>query len=215
MTKKTLHLLILFFFGLLIGCKPIEPEPEIKHCIPQEFKDYTVFKEGTWWAYEDSATGEVDTFKVKLYNSDFSHTNKYKNLKNHYFEVIANNVYVKDTLFAGFGLYIITDENPQDYYFAYENHDIGGGVLFPLFHYSKIDSIDTDYLSKSIYYKNYKDFSNVIESTPLNDSPGSNLYLYAKYNQFITIWYAKNIGPIKYKLRNGQILNLKNYHIIQ
>lgn len=56
------------------SCRKKEPEP-IMRLIPQGMKDYWDFKVGTWWVYQDSATGAVDTVKVEEYrNLEFDGT---------------------------------------------------------------------------------------------------------------------------------------------
>ena len=98
----------------------------------------------------------------------------------------------------------------------FRNSNIGGGgISFPVISYSEDSFFNGSPYTKNKKYDNFNGYNNVIESTGLNNLPGTNLYLYKEYNQFVTIWFAPKIGPIKYKLRNGQILNLKNYHIIQ
>src|SRR5688572_28756544 len=47
---------ILFFFG----CKKDQPDPPVDY-LPQDFKDWMCFKEGTYWVYEDSAASQLDS----------------------------------------------------------------------------------------------------------------------------------------------------------
>ncbi len=67
---KKLHVLIIISVGLLHGlqsCKPGDdgpaPEPYFVPT-PQKIKDYTFFKEGSWWVYHDSANNLYDTVTV-------------------------------------------------------------------------------------------------------------------------------------------------------
>ena len=59
--KKLFLLLIL---SQLYSCCKEKPEELEQHLIPAEMKAFWDFKPGTWWAYQDSATGAIDTVKV-------------------------------------------------------------------------------------------------------------------------------------------------------
>ena len=52
-----LNLLGILFFS---GCKKDQPEPPVDY-LPQDFKDWMCFKEGTYWVYQDSITGKLDS----------------------------------------------------------------------------------------------------------------------------------------------------------
>lgn len=58
MKTKTLLLLAIAWL-LIIGtnCKKEKPT----YYMPQEFKDYVMFPEGSYWIYEDSITGNIDS----------------------------------------------------------------------------------------------------------------------------------------------------------
>ncbi len=52
---------ILFILSFYSSCKKNKAETVL---IPQEFKDYTVFPEGSWWVYKEIHTGEKDSSYV-------------------------------------------------------------------------------------------------------------------------------------------------------
>lgn len=62
---KNVILLIIILFTIQ-ACKPIDPEDEIiQYKISEEVKAYFGnFKEGSWWAYQDTVTGVIDTFRL-------------------------------------------------------------------------------------------------------------------------------------------------------
>jgi len=61
MIKKILTIVICCFF---LGCCKEKDKPLEQHLIPAEMKAYWDFKPGSWWIYQDSATGAIDTVKV-------------------------------------------------------------------------------------------------------------------------------------------------------
>lgn len=67
---KKLILLILLITPLVLvinSCKPGENNPkpgQTNFPVPQEVKDYMYFKPGTYWIYQDSISGALDTVKV-------------------------------------------------------------------------------------------------------------------------------------------------------
>lgn len=68
MVIRHLYYLILGIAAIsLYSCKPDKPEP-LKQldvtAIPQIVKDFTWFKIGTYWVYEDSATNQLDSIYV-------------------------------------------------------------------------------------------------------------------------------------------------------
>jgi hypothetical protein len=70
--KNITHFFLLFTI-LISGCRPDEitgPSSPYEHTlyIPQEAKDYCYFQPGTYWVYQDSATGELDS--VYVYEAD-------------------------------------------------------------------------------------------------------------------------------------------------
>lgn len=58
--------------GLLGGscCKKDEPVAPVNRLIPAEMRAYWDFKPGTYWVYQDSANGLVDTMTVVTYEND-------------------------------------------------------------------------------------------------------------------------------------------------
>ncbi|HYG14440.1 MAG TPA: hypothetical protein VEC12_01725 [Bacteroidia bacterium] len=66
MKKFTVIILLILFTGVINSCKP-DDNGKLKQTsfpVPQEVKDYMYFKPGTYWIYQDSATGDLDTVNV-------------------------------------------------------------------------------------------------------------------------------------------------------
>lgn len=59
MDSKVFVLIIIVF--LTIGCKKKERPT---YYMTQDFKNYVVFPVGSYWVYEDSITGEIDTIRL-------------------------------------------------------------------------------------------------------------------------------------------------------
>jgi hypothetical protein len=62
--KQTRNIFIaIITISFLIGCrkdKSVDPT-NTSHLIPQELKDYGLFKTGTYWIYQDSISGAIDS----------------------------------------------------------------------------------------------------------------------------------------------------------
>src|SRR5690606_22343723 len=71
--SKMKKLYLLMFIGVLllpVGCKK-EPKPiPGVTSFPQELKDLFYFQPGTWWIYEDSISGILDTITVESLDID-------------------------------------------------------------------------------------------------------------------------------------------------
>jgi len=61
--------ILLLLVAGVASCHKKEPEP-VTRLIPAEMKAYWNFKVGTWWAYQDSVTGAIDTVKVMEYSNN-------------------------------------------------------------------------------------------------------------------------------------------------
>jgi len=50
--------------SVIIMTASCQNEPIPTYYMPQEFKDYVDFPVGSYWIYEDSISGDVDTFTI-------------------------------------------------------------------------------------------------------------------------------------------------------
>ncbi len=65
--KRNYTVVILFFATgilLLSGCKKLKDDPYEDHTMPKEMYDYGYFLPGTYWVYEDSVSGAIDSVWV-------------------------------------------------------------------------------------------------------------------------------------------------------
>lgn len=73
---KRLYILSILLLLLAISqysCKPdptVQPKEPVFTPLPQEVKDYCVFKYGSYWIYQDSISGALDTVTVQSYSID-------------------------------------------------------------------------------------------------------------------------------------------------
>ncbi len=70
--KKLLILISIIVIGNQYSCKP-EPTPSVDPvftALPKDIKDYCVFKYGSFWIYQDSVSGVLDTVTVSSYAID-------------------------------------------------------------------------------------------------------------------------------------------------
>jgi hypothetical protein len=172
----------------------------------QDFKDYTLFKAGSYWIYKDSATGAIDSinlYKSNIYISPGSDKIRYNS---EVYEISLTSS-IDDTLISGSGKTSPTDpyaynlgrlhdyQNIIAYFFSTTGLSKGHQ-----YHYL----IYTDlYDSLKVFNQFYKDVI-IFENTY---NPAT--YLPRK------IFYSKNVGIIRKELYNGQVWNLVRYHVSQ
>ena len=210
--KKLKILAYLLLISLAFACPPPDTTgPKINHPLPQKFKDYTVFKEGTWWVYEDSATGKLDTFVVSKFGEGFLQMDK-KYLPNHFFEDNTIFINTNDTVFSSCRLLPYLSENPTEY-FVYYNP--GSNTFFPIVSYSEIKQSNAEPMVSTVVMPKYMGYDSVLSCVANDTIPYSNLHYFSDENRFDSTWLAPNIGPVKYKFKNKQVLTLKDYHIVQ
>lgn len=68
-----LSILLLLLATSQYSCKPeppVQPKEPVFTPLPQEVKDYCVFKYGSYWIYQDSVSGALDTVTVQSYSID-------------------------------------------------------------------------------------------------------------------------------------------------
>ena len=173
----------------------------------QRYKDYAVYKVGSYWIYEDSASKVIDSiylYKQEIsindgggivpFNSEGIYENRYSSLYN-------------DTLLCNGG--IVSDRSGAIYRVArlndYFNSNIDYfegliGQLAPGTFYSYyIDKKD------SIVFNNQKFFDvDIFENTQQE-------YSYQPRRTY----YAKHVGLVRKELFNGEVWNLIRYQVSQ
>lgn len=199
---------ILFIIGSIIsiqaGCERTEPKKLIEN--DSTFLSYWFFPAGSFWIYEDSLNGVLDTFLIETSNI-WEQNNKYgDNRLQHHGISIKNKNRIYYQIGNPFpysnndeGLYSV-DENSGEYFTFRFYYDKKGSDWFSG-NTIKLYSIHLD----SIDIKS-KRYFNVIkidaESQILSDS-------------LVKEYYAKNIGVIKQVFKSGRVIELKEYYIAQ
>ena len=207
MKTKTLFLLIIAWF-LIFGanCKKDIPYYQI----PQEFKDYIIFPEGSYWIYIDSVNTFVDS--VNLIQQTFIYressypgaSGKYE----YYFDSFYQKYYCSfengfvhkcgefDILVGNINTYVYGQAGLLGMYILFMHPFIEGGT-------SDVDYEFMDFFQiNNITYHNIKIFTN-----------------YKEYNnkKYERVYYCKNIGIIKRKIittdNDSIVWEIKEYHI--
>jgi hypothetical protein len=195
----------LFLFGLIslqASCQKSEPKPLILN--DPDFLSYWFFPAGSYWIYEDSLNGSLDTFLIETANV-WEINNRYgdNRLQHHglsvkYRDRISYQV-AKPFAFStkDVGLYTL-DESSVNYFTFRFYYDKNGSNWFS----GNTIMLYSNYLD-SIEMKSKKYF-NVIridaESQITTDS-------------LVKEYYAKNIGVIKQVFKSGRVIELKEYYI--
>jgi hypothetical protein len=171
----------------------------------QEFKDYTLFKVGSYWVYQDSATKQIDS--VYLYKQTIAVSNYGKEIgynAEYFSEELRSSLF--DTLLGGggkplekagysYGIIRLKDFlNSSTYYFTGHIGDeepSNGNLKF-------IKTLDSLNFIEKFY--SLKCFENNTEK-----------FIYQPHKTY----YAKHIGLVRSELFNGQVWNLIRYHVTQ
>jgi hypothetical protein len=186
--------------------------------LPNELKDYTYFKDSTYWVYQDSASGDLDSFFVYDSKDIFSNyiDNTGKPLAN--MEVFQ---YFTNSSHDGFTYYYLTDLIANRYNdfpkvrILRVREKAGNNIINHFFNYpmevGKFDTYGNSLLTLTkradtmTFLQTYKDvlvYRDTDNATENNDST--------------TFYVAKNVGIIRKELHtSGKVWNLLRYRIVQ
>ena len=201
------YLLLLILPCLALQCDPDTKDDEQKptYYMSEEFKDYVLFPEGSWWVYENQY-GQLDTVKIiwqeisiKKGKDDYPYN--YEWLTHHF-----KTTYYNDTIIGWGGQRDKGNGFPGLYFRGVKYLNI-----FPLFFSSK----DTGYVLK---YNTRLKYLMEKDSLTLNNKTFEQVKIFKNLTQHYKlepekIYYAKNFGIIKSELFNGTNWELKSYHI--
>lgn len=220
--KKLLILILLGLPFIITNCKE-KPFKKLADCtesntvkFPKDAVSRFYFKDSSYWVYKDSLTIEKDSVWV-MKSSDESR-NKFEdvNLKNKCYQYLGVELNTSSGKInrISFRPNDVNDNlnNPIDneafrIEFMYSQLNFNKVYRFFILgqNYDTINEEDGHISFISGYDFNGKS----IDSVLLVENPLSNFDIYSK------VWYAKNLGMIKYKLKNGSVWELKNYKIKQ
>lgn len=210
--------------SLFSGCREEYQEPPVDY-LPQDFKDWMFFKEGTYWVYQDSVTGALDSTVVTRTESEiFSIDNEARKSKRRVIKKVERLSY--DTYSFATGKkykYISSDRCPASPNYQtdqclylhkiripQETYTGGADLIFynmPVGFYLSAVFLKAKYDSLQVGKRYYKDV--VLNWNPANSNEGG-----------VESWYylAKGIGVVQLRQNyNGRISTQKliRYHIVQ
>lgn len=194
--KAILLMFILVLVLTTLSCRKEKPT----YNMPQEFKDYVMFPEGSYWIYEDSITNNIDSISLYKTNmlvkeDDHVYCNcKYETITQEFYSSFSNNIFLRyiEPFLADF-------ENKYAYYL---NSMSGYIFIFP----------------QSSFFDpfKYKYFNSII----INNAIYESVHVFERKMQgedILIHYFVKHIGIIKRKIittNNDTIVwELKNYHI--
>lgn len=223
MKNKLLYYVLSFFIFSVCSCscdKTIDDPNNGLWTIDQGVKDYSLFKPGTYWVYEDSATGVLDSVYVYDFRSG-----------------IDTSYSTHGELFGYFEYFFVYALRSIDGYT--EEYSVNaswgkGQPTMPIWksRYKPSDYVGTTFLMEYpfIVGKNYYPFTQdgivtctgFYENIILNNVPYNSV---AKFYDSKNItennspsygFIAKNIGIVRKEIiESHQVWNLSRYHIVQ
>lgn len=211
--KKLLIATVLFL--TISACKPIEQEEIIQYPINEELKTYFgSFKEGSWWIYQDTVSGRLDTFTVVKYIGEVKSVCY---LEEDGKDIFATYLYYKIehglTSYSPFMSYRITSncELPEETIVIIDYGPAQGSLnlkfdddgFFDEWISSNQDTVSVSFHSN--YLLNNINYSDVYYIKQSGDAS-----FYADYNYII----AKNIGIIGFNAKNYFDDNWKAYWVL-
>lgn len=206
---SSIHRLKFFCILLVLPCLALECNPDKDeeekptYYMSEEFKDYVLFPEGSWWVYENQR-GQTDTLKIIWQEKKVINSRKFSS-KVEGFQHHLYSSYFKDTLFGG-GQAPFGGEGQIGYnrglkyntsYQFFTAKDTGDTYYYNSKEAKYIREIDT-FCIKKIVYKDVKVFKTFQKKYP---------------QQPKRIYWAKDVGIIKKVLFDSTVWKLKNYHI--
>lgn len=224
--KKITYLL--FVCICLTGCKQCkkkQPEPDKGYSSPvnTDLYDYAYFKPGTYWVYQDSISGILDSVYI-IYANNGVYTN--------------GDTEVEQGYYRGTFYWFKCDAISSYDHYKYENWmdqswEVNGSVpvvnrekfIMPGSGFNFGQTIHTaiTYIGKTLYvsldhvtYQNYYNVFSVKTQTFASTQKWTNYGSNCDDNQNTNYYIAKNIGIVRREqLDSNRTWNLIRYHIIQ
>lgn len=190
MKKSILYLLLFFVLFTCLGVK-CKKDKKPTYYMPQEFKDYVMFPFGSYWIYEDSISGEVDSLNLINFNIFIQETNT----RNYDYEKMVQNF--SSSKSANFSTETLRSDEYYEYYGYNENYA----------YYFDITTGQTS-ASGGIYYAKF-------DSLKVLDVWYKDVICIKKYGIYeLYHYWVKYIGIVKSENKtNNTFWELKKYHI--
>jgi len=185
--KKILFLILAIICCIAADCGKDNDKPT--YYMPQDFKDYVMYPVGSYWIYEDSVSGDIDSIylimnEIKIFeppHSDFL----YERLEGYYYSFYLNKEFWGGTQLD---VSIFEFRTWPGYGYYFNNSNIGYSIQ------------DGKYLK---YY----------DSLEINGKYYYNVKCILKYSSNIQYFWSKNIGLIKKEIPDSINWLLKSYYI--
>jgi len=129
-TKFPLFILIISILFLAADCnkKPT-------YYMPQEFKDYVIYPVGSYWVYEDSISGNIDSiylidYKIYIFDTEHAYYFKYERLEQNFYSSYNNHLRARSWLttddpsfyvYRGYGYYTMRKNGNIEYIINYDS----------------------------------------------------------------------------------------------
>jgi hypothetical protein len=167
----------------------------------QEFKDYLVFSQGSYWVYQDSATLNIDSINLYSQNLEMADYRRHygyyaEHLEQKFSSSFNNNTIIKSGGADEYSLYhscLLFEEEGISFF---TNKDIGDSIGRN--NTLKYVSFDVTKNIEGVDYSSVKAFENLLQKN---------------ISQPRKIYYAKQKGIVRKELFNGEVWNLIRYHI--
>lgn len=199
-------LFLFFFFSSCQSCKKDE-KPIVYIPLDTTFLSYCAFPVGSWWSYKEINTGQRDSFYVTRTEQE-AIRDHHSDLD--YYKLIYHITNLNDTFYY----------STKPFYFStyytfvlYEIYNAYNGTHIAARFFSPYNN-DTLYNYGCLYLKMS------IDTMTINGHLYNNIKVMENKastygNKIKTEYYCKNVGVIRKELFNGEIWEIKNYHINQ
>lgn len=198
--------------GNVCTCRKSPPKPQ--YVMSQEFKDYTLFKNGSWWVYNRANSTDTDTMTVIKRDVEIADPSYISYKWEQYLLHLKSTYYKNDTIIllgdVSSPLDFDTDYSRYLYSTSFSSFLITFFSNKPLkYRLSLYDNMETE----------YREFHN---SITLNGITYNNVKVFEIFSRVPidqrlprVIHYAKNIGIVRKELWNGQVWNLVKQNVVQ
>lgn len=217
MNKPIIQIALIPICALIMyssSCKKDKPticSPENTVRFPKDMLDRFIFKDSTYWIYQDSASLEIDS--VWVYKSEYSIIN----------QDIENSI-SEGKCFEYLLLYLNSTINNK---YEINLHCVSSKLgtpyekeVFEILHY-KNNLILEDFSMKGNKYVSFDTFAHKalnFDSIQVSSIKYRDILLHINFEGayiYSESYYAPNVGLIKYRLRNGSVWNLIRKNIKQ
>jgi hypothetical protein len=199
---------------LLNSCTTKEPKPH--YAISQITKDYCVFQNGSTWVMEEEQSGTLDTLNIfDFVHNPFAEDNEIPYTVESFNFKQSSSIYVDSNAFHRYHIikYGGDDINPLNEV----SKDVINykSILLNTFFDAQDTGTELSILAKEdFYYIEYLDSFKVLNNW-FKDVRVYEHRVFFYPTQIAKIYWAKNIGHIRYELYNGEKWNLKDYEVLQ